>query len=49
MIALTKRMPAPDAAYLTLIGHTYRCIACKAGPPCPVAVRLNHVWREVRR
>ncbi|MFD8852577.1 hypothetical protein [Streptomyces sp. NPDC059604] len=48
MITLTKYARSRgDQAYRVLLGHTCCCAACRRAP-CPVAVRLARVWREVR-
>ncbi|MFD8823543.1 hypothetical protein ACFV1C_14425 [Streptomyces sp. NPDC059605] len=48
VITLTKYARSRgDQAYRVLLGHTCCCAACRRAP-CPVAVRLARVWREVR-
>ncbi|MFI5771811.1 hypothetical protein ACIA74_25370 [Streptomyces sp. NPDC051658] len=49
VITLTKTLPAPDAAYRTLLGHTLTCAACRAGAACPTVVQLGRAWRKARR
>ncbi|GAA1069231.1 hypothetical protein GCM10009647_091390 [Streptomyces sanglieri] len=49
VITLTKTLPAPDAAYCTLLGHTLTCAACRSGAACPTVVKLGRAWREARR
>ncbi|MGW5273616.1 hypothetical protein ACWEQP_13710 [Streptomyces sp. NPDC004044] len=49
MTTLSKPVPAPEAAYRTLIGHTVVCAACRAGAACATVVRLGRAWREARR
>ncbi|MDX5574371.1 hypothetical protein PV779_32390 [Streptomyces sp. ID01-9D] len=43
------RQQSGEKAYRTWLGHTQRCATCRAGVPCPMAVRLGRVWREARR
>ncbi|MEU0832315.1 hypothetical protein [Streptomyces sp. NPDC005969] len=44
----TPTADAGDAAYRTLIGHTYTCATCRAGAACPTTVRLARSWRAAR-
>lgn len=49
MVTLTKPVrPRGEEEYLTLVGHTYACAACRR-LPCPTAARLTRAWREARR
>lgn len=45
----SSQTSVPDAEYRTLLGHTYACLACRAGVVCPTAVRLHRAWLEARR
>lgn len=37
-----------EEAYRTLVGHTFTCVACRAGRPCVAAVRLGRAWKKTR-
>ncbi|MGW7706335.1 hypothetical protein [Streptomyces sp. NPDC054771] len=45
---MTAPTTTADAAYRTLIDHTYTCATCRAGAACPTTVRLARAWRAVR-